>query len=144
MFVFSVSMKNVSFKANLIVNQNLYNSLPKQTEENYVENLITDYKKFLDNKFIKEATKNDTIEISRIKYQGGFAIGLKYTSDTLSEPIESGIYTNSKIPSVTPGSLSFQTQQFIIKKSGIKLYFLENHKDRFMRAIKEILKTDKK
>ena len=139
MFVFSVSMKNVSFKANLIVNQNLYNSLPKQTEENYVENLITDYKKFLDNKFIKEATKNDTIEISRIKYRGGFAIGLSYTSDTLSEPIESGIYTNNKIPSVTPGSLIFQTQQFIIKKSGIKVYFLENHKERFIRALKKIL-----
>ena len=139
MFIFYLSMKDISFKAKLIVNPNLYNSLPEQTEENYVENLITDYKKFLDNKFIKEATNNDTIEISRIKYQRGFAIGLRYTSDTLSEPIESGIYTNSKIPSVTPGSLIFQTQQFIIKKSGIKVYFLENHKDRFIRALKKIL-----
>ena len=137
-------MKNISFKANIVVNKNLYNKLPEGTPVNYIDTLISEYKKFLDHRVIKEVTKGDTIEIYKAPYKRGFAIGMKYTSDKLKEPIESGIYTNKKIPQINAGSLIFQTIQFLIIKSGIELKFLETHQKRFERALIELHNGSKK
>ena len=137
-----IAMNNISFKANLIVNDNLYNKMPQGTPENYTDDLITDYRKFLDHRVIKKITEGDTIELYRDKYNRGFALGIKYTSDKLEEPIESGIYTNKKIPEVKAGSLIFQTLQFLVIKSGIDLKFFEPHQKTFERALKKLYYED--
>ncbi len=128
-------MKNISFKANIVVNNNLYNKLPEGTPVNYTDTLISEYKKFIDHRVIKEVTEGDTIEIYKAPYNRGFAIGMKYYSDKLEEPIESGIYTNKKIPQINAGSLIFQTIQFLIIKSGIEPKFFESHQKSFERAL---------
>ena len=70
--------------------------MPEGTPTNYTDNLVNEYKKFLDHRVIKEVTEGDTIEIYKAPYNKGFALGMRYTSDKLKEPIESGIYTNKK------------------------------------------------
>ena len=133
-------MNNISFCANLIINKNLYENMPKGTPEGYSENLIQGYQDFLNHPVMDKITQCDTIELCREKYNKGFAVGIKYTSDTLKEPIESGIYTNKKIPSVTLGSLIYDTMTFIIIKSGIKQKLSKSHQENFIEAAKELLK----
>lgn len=143
MFTFWINiMNNISFKANLIVNKNLYTKMPEGTPTNYTDNLVNEYKKFLDHRVIKEVTEGDTIEIYKAPYNKGFALGMRYTSDKLKEPIESGIYTNKKIPEVKAGSLIFQTMQFLIAKSDIELKFFEPHFKTFERALRKLYNKD--
>ena len=99
---------NISFKANLVVDKNLYTKLPKGTPEGYTDNLIGEYKKFIEHDVMKKITEGDTIEIYKAPYRQGFAVGLKITSDKFDEPFEGGVFTNKKIPSVSAGSLIFQ------------------------------------
>ena len=95
--VFKASvMDNISFRANLIVDDSLYKKMPKGTPNGYTDNLVEDYKKFIDHKVIKEVTEGDTIEIYKAPYTKGFAIGMRFLSDKLDEPLETGIYTNKK------------------------------------------------
>lgn len=131
---------NISFCANLIANKNLYENMPKGTPEGYSEDLIKGYQDFLNHPVMDKITQGDTIELYREKYNKGFAIGIKYISDALKEPIESEIFTNKKIPSVALGSLIYDTMTFIIIKSGIKQRLLRSHQENFIEAAKEILK----
>ena len=131
---------NISFCANLIVNKNLYEKMPQGTPEGYSENLIKGYQDFLNHRVMEKITQGDTIELYREKYNRGFALGIKYSSDVFEKPIESGIYTNKKIPSVTLGDLIYDTMTFIIMKSGIRQKLSKNHKENFIEAVKELLK----
>lgn len=128
----------VSFKANLVVNKNLYTKMPEGTPENYTDDLVKEYRKFLDHDLIKNVTEDDTVELYKEPYRGGFALGIKITSDKLDEPFESGIYTREKIPNVKAGSIIEQTKLFLVLKSGIPLKFAEKRKDRFIRALKAL------
>ena len=132
----------ISFKANLIVDDSLYNKMPKGTPDGYTDNLVKDYKKFLDHKVIKEVTEGDTVEIYKAPYRGGFAVGMRFSSDELSEPIETGIYTNKKTPNIKASSLIFQTFMFLKIKSKISDNPFEPHIKAFKRAIEAL--QDKK
>ena len=132
----------ISFKANLIVDDSLYNKMPKGTPDGYTENLVKDYKKFIENKTIKEVTEGDTIEIYKTPYNKGFAIGMRFSSDELSEPIETGIYTDKKTPNIKASSLIFQTFMFLKIKSKISDNPFEPHIKAFKRAIEAL--QDKK
>ncbi len=132
----------ISFKANLIVDDSLYNKMPKGTPRDYTENLVKDYKKFIENKTIKEVTEGDTIEIYKTPYNKGFAIGMRFSSDELSKPIETGIYTNKKTPNIKASSLIFQTFMFLKIKSKISDNPFEPHIKTFKRAIEAL--QDKK
>lgn len=128
----------ISFKANLIVDDSLYNKMPKGTPDGYTDNLVSDYKKFLDHKVIKEVTEGDTVEIYKAPYRGGFAVGMRFSSDELSEPIETGIYTNKKTPNIKASSLIFQTFMFLKIKSKISDNPFEPHIKAFKRAIEAL------
>lgn len=136
-------MNSVSFKANLIVKDSLYKKMPVGTPENYTDELVAGYKKFLDNKVIKAVTEGDTVELYKDKYNRGFALGIRYTSDKLDKPIESGIYTSKKIPSVTVGSLMHDTMIYLIMKSGIKPRLAESTQKAFIRALQTMLEQSK-
>lgn len=136
-------MNSISFKANLVVNKNLYNKMPQGTPNGYTDELVQAYRKFLDNKVIKTVTQGDTIELYKDKYNRGFALGIRYTSDRLEKPIESGIYTNKKIPSVTIGSLIHDTMVYLIIKSGIKQKYFETTEKTFIKAIQKLLEDNK-
>lgn len=133
---------SISFRANLIVDDSLYNKMPKGTPEDYTENLVKDYKKFIEHKTIKEVTEGDTIEIYKTPYNKGFAIGMRFSSSELSEPIETGIYTDKKTPNIKASSLIFQTYIFLKIKSKISDNPFEPHIKSFKRAIKAL--QDKK
>lgn len=131
-------MNNVSFKANLIVDDSLYKKMPKGTPDGYTDNLVSDYKKFLDHKVIKEITEGDTVEIYKAPYRGGFAVGMRFSSDKLDKPIETEICTRNKIPEIKSSSLVFQTMLFLTIKSGIQQRLFEPHMKTFKRAIEEL------
>lgn len=140
MFVFCIGIMNsVSFKAKLIVDDSLYKKMPAGTPENYTDDLVAGYKKFLDHKVIQAVTEGDTIELYKAKYKPGFALGIRYTSDKLEKPIESGIHTQKKIPSVHVGSLMFDTMIFLIMKSGVKQRVAESTEKTFVRALEKML-----
>ena len=132
-------MNNISFKANLVVDEKLYKKMPVGTPENFTDNLVEEYKKFIDHKLMKELTEGDTIELYKAPYRPGFALGIRFISDKLEEPLEGGVFTNKKIPDVRCGSLIFQTMQFIILKSGIRQGIVEPTKKAFIRAAQKIL-----
>lgn len=136
-------MNSISFKANLVVNKNLYNKMPQGTPNGYTDELVQAYRKFLDNKVIKTVTQGDTIELYKDKYNCGFALGIRYTSDSFEKPIESGIYTNKKIPGVTIGSLIHDTMIYLIIKSGIKQKYFETTEKTFIKAIQKLLEDNK-
>ena len=134
---------NISFKANLIVDKNLYTKMPKGTPEGYTDNLIGEYKKFIEHDVMKKITEGDTIEIYKAPYRQGFAVGLKITSDKFDEPFEGGVFTNKKIPSVSAGSLIFQTMQFVIAKADMTLRCSSKIKETFVKAAKKLLEEQK-
>ena len=136
-------MNSVSFRAKLIIDDSLYKKMPAGTPENYTDNLVAGYKKFLDHKAIQTVTEGDTIELYKDKYNRGFALGIRYTSDKLEKPIESGIYTQEKIPSINVGSLIHDTMTFLIIKSGIKQGFVEPTRKAFVRAVNAMLEDKK-
>ena len=136
-------MNSVSFKAKLIVDDSLYKKMPVGTPENYTDELVAGYKKFLDHRVIKAVTEGDTVELYKDKYNQGFALGIRYTSDKLEKPIESGIYTREKIPNVSVGSLMQDTMVFLIIKSGIKPRLAESTQKAFIRALETMLKERK-
>lgn len=138
-----IAMNNVSFKANLVVDSSLYNKMPQGTPDGYTDSLVRGYKKFLDNDIIKNVTEGDTIELYKDKYNRGFALGIRYTSNKLEQPIESGIYTNKKIPTVTVGSLIHDTMIYLIIKSGIQQKYSETTKKNFIRALQKLLDDNK-
>lgn len=137
-------MNNVSFKANLVVDKKLYTKMPAGTPEGFTDNLVKEYRKFIDHEVMQKLTEGDTIELYKAPYPPGFALGVKFTSDKLEKPIEGGVYTNKKIPNVNVGSLYFQTMQFIIAKSGIKMGYFEKIEDAFIRAAKKLKEDIKK
>lgn len=128
-------MTNISFKANLIVHNNLYKQMPK----GYTDNLVAGYKKFLDHKVVKAITEDDTIELYRDDNNRGFGLGIKYINKTANRTINSGIYTTQKVPTVTVGSLIDDTMTYIIEKSGISKKVSETIPKAFIRAAKELL-----
>ena len=132
-------MNSISFKAKLIVDDSLYKKMPVGTPENYTNNLIAGYKQFLEHPAIKTVTEGDTIELYKDKYNRNFALGIRYTSDKLENPIESGIYTNQKIPTVKTGSLIHDTMIYLIIKSGIQQRFSETTQKTFVRAVNSML-----
>ncbi|MBQ8886866.1 MAG: hypothetical protein IJY61_04110 [Candidatus Gastranaerophilales bacterium] len=136
-------MNCVSFKAKLIVDDSLYKKMPVGTPENYTDELVAGYKKFLDHKIIQAVTEGDTVELFKDKYNRGFALGIRYTSDKFEKPIESGIYTNKKIPSVSVGSLIHDTMVYLVIKSGIKQGFFETTQKSFVRALEKMLEEKK-
>ena len=140
MFVFCIDIMNsVSFKAKLIVDDSLYKKMPIGTPKNYTDNLIAGYKQFLERPAIQTVTEGDTIELYKDKYNRGFALGIRYTSDKLEKPIKSGIYTNKKIPTVKTGSLIHDTMIYLIIKSGIQQRFSETTPKAFVRAVNSML-----
>ena len=134
---------NISFKANLIVDKNLYTKMPKGTPKGYTDNLIGEYKKFIEHDVMKKITEGDTIEIYKAPYRQGFAVGLKITSDKFDEPFEGGVFTNKKIPSVSAGSLIFQTMQFVIAKADMTLLCSSKIKETFVKAAEKLLKEQR-
>lgn len=132
-------MNNISFKANLVVDKKLYTKMPEGTPEGFTDNLVKEYKKFIDHEVMQKLTEGDTIELYKAPYKPGFALGLKITSEKLQEPFEGGIFTNKKIPNVRVGSLYFQTMQFIIAKAGIEIGYFEPFEKAFIRAGKKLL-----
>ena len=129
-------MNSVSFKANLVVNSNLYNNMPPETPKSYTKKLVSGYKEFLNQKFIKHVTDGDTIEISRKPHDEGFAINMRFTSPELATPLEIGIHTNKDKPTITAGQLIRWTKMFIIKRENItRKSFFENESDMYTRAI---------
>ena len=139
MFCFLIFvMNNVSFKANLVVDKKLYTKMPEGTPDGFTDNLVNEYRKFIDHEVMQELTEGDTIELYKAPYAPGFALGLKFSSDKLKKPIDGGVYTNKRIPNVHVGSLYFQTMQFIIAKSGIETRYFERTEDAFIRAAKKL------
>ena len=92
---------------------------------------------------MKKITEGDTIEIYKAPYRQGFAVGLKITSDKFDEPFEGGVFTNKKIPSVSAGSLIFQTMQFVIAKADMTLRCSSKIKETFVKAAKKLLEEQK-
>lgn len=133
-------MNNISFRANLVVDNKLYNKVPDETSDGHVDDIINKYRKFLGNKHIENITKGDTIELYKAPYNKGFALGIRYISDKLDKPIEGGIYTNSKFPNIYAGNIITQTLQCIIEKEGIQRKAYESIQDAFIRALKEFYK----
>ncbi len=133
-------MNNISFKANLIIDKSLYKNMPVDTPEGYTDDLVREYKKFTDHKVIKKITEGDTIELYKAPHKSGFALGIKYTNSSNNETIESGIYTNKKVPTVKVGSLIHDTMTYIIVKSGIKPKSYETIQKSFARAVEKLLK----
>ena len=117
--------------------------MPVGTPENYTDELVAGYKKFLDHKVIQAVTEGDTVELYKDKYNRGFALGIRYASDKLDKPIESGIYTNKKTPSVSVGSLIHDTMVYLIIKSGIKQRLSETTQKAFVRAVQTMLEEKK-
>lgn len=138
-YVYIIAMQNISFKANLIVDEKLYKKMPVGTPEGFTDNLVSEYKTFLDHEIMQKLTEGDTIELYKAPHRGGFAVGLRFTSDMLDEPIEGGVFTNKKIPDVSAGSLIYQTMQFVIIKSGIEQKFFEPTRKAFIRAGRKLL-----
>lgn len=137
-----IVMNNLSFKANLIVDEKLYKKLPEGTPEGYTENLVAGYKKFLDHDVIKRATEGDTIELYKVPYRPGFAVGIRYTTDKFEKPLESGIFTNKKMPTVTSGSLIHDTMIYLMIKAGLKNISSYKFQDKFIKALKILLNID--
>lgn len=119
-------MKNISFKANLNINQNLYKDLPSGTPKEFPETLIQEFTEFLNNPKIKQATEGDSIEIKRAKHTSGFALEMDFVSDKIKEPFKTGIYTNKKIPDIKSNDLKYWTYIFLCHKKGEKLKALES------------------
>ena len=136
-------MNNISFKASLIVDKKLYTKMPEGTPEGFTDQLVNDYRKFIDHEVMQKLTEGDTIELYKAPYKPGFALGLKITSDKLEEPFEGGVFTNKRIPNVHVGSLCFQTMQFIIAKAGITVGYFEKTQDAFIRAGRKLLEEMK-
>ena len=137
-----MKVNNISFCAKLIVDESLYEKMPPGTPEGYSKELIEGYQDFLNHKAMKKITQGDTIELYRERYNKGFALGIKYTSEALEKTIESGIYTNKNIPTVTLGELIYDTMSFIIIKSGIKQKLSKSHVENFIEAAKELVKRN--
>ena len=135
-------MNNLSFKANLIVDEKLYKKLPEGTPIGYTEELVAGYKKFLDHEVIKRATEGDTIELYKAPYRPGFAVGIRYTTDKFDEPLESGIFTNKKLPTVTAGSLIHDTMIYLMIKADLKNISSHKFNDKFIKALKILLNID--
>lgn len=139
-------MNNISFKANLVVDRKLYTKMPEGTPEGFTDNLVKEYRKFIDHDVMQQLTEGDTIELYKAPHKGGFALGIRFSSDKLEKPLEGGVYTNKKIPNVHVGSLYYQTMQFIIAKSGIKMGYFEKIENAFIRAgrkLKEDMEKNK-
>lgn len=113
--------------------------MPKDTPIGYTDDLVNRYKKFIEHPVMQKITENDTIELFKDKHHGGFALGIKYTSDKFEKPIESGIYTNTKTPTVKVQSLIHDTMTYIIIKSGIRQRYSKNHTQNFLEAVKKLL-----
>lgn len=135
-------MNNISFKANLIVDEKLYKKMPVGTPEGYTENLVSKYKEFLDLDVIKRATEGDTVELYKAPYRPGFAIGIRYTTDKFDEPLESGIFTNKKLPTVTAGSIIHDTMIYLMIKAGIENISSYHFKEKLIDALKILLKVE--
>ena len=138
LIIYITIMNNISFKANLIVDDSLYKKMPKTTPDGYTDNLVSEYKQFLDHRAIREITEGDTVELYKAPYRGGFAVGMKFTSDKLDKPLVSEICTRNKTPEIKSSSLVFQTLLFLKIKSGIKDNPFESHIDSFKRAIEAL------
>lgn len=138
------TMNNISFKANLVIDEKLYKKMPVGTPENFTDNLVCKYSEFINHKLMKELTEGDTIELYKAPHRPGFALGIRFTSDKLDEPLEGGVFTNKKIPDVNVGSLIFQTMQFIIIKSGIHQGIVEPTQKAFIRAAQKLLEERNK
>ncbi len=93
-------MRNVSFKANLIIDPNIYNK-PPQASAYDPEGLIAEYKKILEVPAIKKVTEGDTVKISKCAYterdgifkegekkrkKQGWGIIIEFVSDKLQKP----------------------------------------------------------
>ena len=133
-------MNNISFCAKLVIDKNLYSKLPSKTPENYYDDLINGYKKFLNLPLIEKVTKGDTVELFKAPHRNGFAIGIKYTNSKTGEVYNSGVFTNKKEATITPSELIYNTKVCIIAKSGIKMGFFENVPKAFKRAVEELMK----
>ena len=135
-------MNNLSFKANLIVDEKLYKKMPAGTPEGYTDNLINGYKKFLEHDVVKRAIEGDTVELYKAPYRQGFAIGIRYTTDKFDEPLESGIFTNKKLPTVTVGSLIHDTMVYLMIKAGLEHISSYRFEQDFIKALKILLNIE--
>ncbi len=113
-------MKNISFTANLKIDNNLYKNLPKGTSRDFPNKLISEYKAFLEMPKIKQATEGDIIQIKKAKHKPGFALELEFISDKLKEPFKTGIYTNKNIPDFKSQDLKYWTYIFLCAKKNEK------------------------
>lgn len=119
-------MKNISFKASLKIDPSLYTKLPKETPSDFPEKLISEFREFLDLPKIKQATDGDIVELSRAKHTNGFALEMKFITNKLQAPFETGIYTNNKIPTINIKDLKYWTFMFLCHKQGEKPRMFES------------------
>lgn len=111
-------MNNISFKAELKVNQNLYKNLPAGTPKEFPDKLIGDFENFLKIPQIKKATEGDVIEISKAKHRGGFGIDLNFITKATGKVFQTGVYTNKQTPEINVNDLKYWTYMFLCDKKG--------------------------
>lgn len=114
-------MRNISFKASLNIDNNIYKELPSGAQSSKIQNVLGDYTAFLESPALKKATDGDSIIISRAKEKGyGFSLGMKFISDKLKEPFETVICTNKNSNNISSGELKYWTYMFLCAKKGEK------------------------
>lgn len=132
-------MYNLSFCAKLNIDNNLYTKIPEGTPEGYIDNLVDNYKQFVQHPKINQILGEDVIELKKARHPSGYAVELSFLNSDTGEKIVGGVYTNKKIPSISPYELIRQTCQYIGFKYDIKMKFSENSFTYPKRALKEVL-----
>lgn len=113
-------MDNVSFKATLKIDPDVYKNISKDMPAGYPESLVADFKKFINSPKIKAATEGDVIEIKTAKQKGGHGLEMKFISAKLPETFETEIHSSKKEPQISLGSLKYWTLMFLCHKQGEK------------------------
>lgn len=129
-------MNNISFRANLELDSSLYEKLPKGTPSDFPDQMISEFREFLDIPNIKAATDGDTIELKSPEHRGyTYALEATFSSESLKETIIQSIYLNEKIPNINPNKLKMWTLAFLCYKKGEKPIGGERERDMIERVL---------
>ena len=137
-------MNNISFKANLIIDDSLRKKMPQGTPEGYIDELAEEYKKFLNHPVIDYVTEGDTITLYKDHYGKGFALGIKFQDGRCNIPMKSTIAKREKIPNIKPAELIFQTYLYLLAKSDVEQNFFEKHSQTFKRVLEKLIQDRKR
>lgn len=110
---------SINFCANLKIDRSVYENVPQKAAFGYPENVIEEYKKFLDIPKIKQLSEGDTVELRAKRYCGrGFALEINFIcKDNPDKTIlGAGIYNSRNEANITSASLIYQTCQYLCEK----------------------------